>query len=81
MSHVKQKNFEFSHGIGDEVMVDGDASFRMVVTSIQVFPEGIVYKLSWFNDNGASVDQVFDDFRIEAYPPSIPSRRYHNKTI
>ncbi len=65
-SYLGQKSFIFEHAIGDKVMVDGDGAIPFIVTSIQVFPDGLVYKLSWFDEGGGPRDQVFDEFRVSA---------------
>lgn len=69
--HLKQKNFEFEFTIGDIVMVDQDASIQMTITSIQVFPEGLCYKCSWFGDSGQPMEQLFDAFRIHIMPTDL----------
>ena len=72
-NHVGQPIFQFEHTIGDRVMVDQDPALTFIVTGIQIYPEGIVFKLSWFDDNGPK-EQVFDAFRIAAHPRPRPGR-------
>lgn len=62
-SLVGTKAFNFEFAIGDRVIVDKDDRLEFTVIGIQVNPEGVVYKLSWFSD-GRHVAEWFDAFRI-----------------
>lgn len=60
---VGQTDFQFEFALGEKVIVDKDDRLTLMIIAIQVNPEAILYKLSWFAD-GRHIAEWFDAFRI-----------------
>lgn len=66
VSNLRKLSFTFAFGLSEKVIVDGDDRLEATVVGIQIHPDAISYRLSWFHE-GRLETQWVDEFRL-TYP-------------